>query len=81
MLDQRQKYLKKLPMEAFFTGLINKKIGQAILKETVANPFHRLIGEMLPSELKKLQNKCRNWRFPITGVLGWQQAQVMAGGV
>lgn len=81
LLDQRQKILKRLPMETFFTGLINKKIGQAILKETVANPFHRLIGEMHPSELKKLQMKCRDWRFPITGVLGWQQAQVMAGGV
>lgn len=81
LLGRRRNQLEKLPMESFFTGLLNKKIGQALLKETTAQPFRRLVGEITPPELKKLQEKCRDWRFPVTGALGWQQAQVMAGGV
>ncbi len=81
LLRQRRDSLKALPMEAFFTGLFNKRVGQALLKETVQDPFKRQVADLSQQELAALQGRCRAWRFPITGVLGWNQAQVMAGGI
>jgi len=64
------------PMENFFTGLLHKRIGLALLREAGIRPAAPVseadIGGLLPL--------LTEWRLPVLGVLPFQHAQSTAGG-
>lgn len=67
-------------LEEFFTGMINKRIGQAILKQLDIAPLSRCASDMSDSELEKLIKTLKCWSFNITGTMSWNNAQVTKGG-
>ncbi len=80
MLGARAKMLCDVPLEDFFTGMLNKRVGQAILKTAGAAPLSRPSGSLAPQELKKIASAIKGWRFEIKGTMSWNNAQVTKGG-
>lgn len=80
-LQERRNNLRGLAMEMFFCGMLNKKIGQEILKSAVEETFQRRVDSLTNRELQVLADRIRHWEFPVVGTMSWQQAQVTAGGL
>lgn len=72
--------MKTRTADAYFTGLFAKKIGFELMRGCVADPAKRTIGELTSKELAALAERCRDWRFPVTGTGTYAAAQVTAGG-
>ncbi len=76
--------LKKRPlqtMETYLVGILNKALGQMLLKECDISPLSRSSDSLLDEEIKRIAKKIKCWRFDITGLMPWDNAQVTSGGV
>ena len=69
-----------LPLEEFFTGLLPKRVGQAILKQAGIAPLSRKAVTLGESEVEKLSKMLKHWEFKINGTMSWNNAQVTRGG-
>jgi len=68
------------PMEEFFTGWLNKRIGQTLIKALAfdrAAPWRSLSD----ADVRRLTEALHGWTFTVTGDTGWPNAQTTAGGV
>jgi len=81
ILLERRNSLSHLTMENFFSGLVNKRIGNLIARragiEKLSYPVSRLTDGMLHS----MASLIKDLRFKVAGVNGWENAQVTAGGI
>ena len=81
LLSKRKKNLYHLTMESFFTGLFNKRIGNAVAKksgiEKLSFPVSRLNKEIIWG----ISENIKEFHFDIIGHNGFNNAQVTAGGV
>ncbi len=80
ILYARTAMFPKRPLEEFFTGMLNKRIGQAILKVINAAPLSRTAASLDSSEIDAAAGIIKSWRFDITGTMSWNNAQVTKGG-
>lgn len=80
MLCERCACLYNVPMEDFFTGMLNKRVGQALLKSVGIAPLSRLAATLSEKEIKRLASAIKAWKFKITGTMSWNNAQVTRGG-
>ncbi|MGN0182457.1 MAG: NAD(P)/FAD-dependent oxidoreductase [Candidatus Ornithomonoglobus sp.] len=80
MLYERCAYLYNVPLEEFFTGMLNKRVGQALLKSVGIAPLSRLAATLSEEEIKKIASAIKAWEFKITGTMSWNNAQVTRGG-
>ncbi len=80
MLYERCAHLCNVPLEDFFTGMLNKRVGQAMLKSVGIAPLSRPAADLSGEELKKLAAAIKAWKFKITGTMSWNNAQVTRGG-
>ena len=80
MLEARCAYLINVELAEYFTGMLNKRIGQAVLKTAGAAPLSRTASELTRRELKKIASVIKAWRFNIRGTMSWNNAQVTKGG-
>ena len=71
----------RLPLEQLLGGVLNKRVGLALLKQMGFVSLSRPIGDLSPAALKNICHTVKDWRFTPTGTLGWQQAQATAGGL
>lgn len=79
---QKQKILfKNLTTENLFTGILQKRLGQAILKISGINDFSRLISTLNNDEIKKICGTVKNMKFQVIENCGFEQAQCAKGGV
>jgi predicted flavoprotein YhiN len=82
-LSERREIDPKLEMADYLTGLLNKKLGQAILKRyldqrlTLAAPVARLTDRDLP----EIASLLKSLSIRAVGTRDWTQAQVTAGGL
>ena len=79
-LERRLRTHGAEPVEDALLGLIHRRVQYALLKELGIPPTaaaRTLSGE----QRGRLARTLKDWRFPVTGTLGWEQAQVSAGGV
>ena len=67
-------------LENFFTGMLNKKLGMALLKDAGAAPLSRKACTLGESEIEKLIELIKAWRFRIEGTMSWNNAQTTKGG-
>ena len=81
MITQRAQLYPGETLENALLGLINKKLLSALLKSAEITPTSRTISSLCKQEIRKLAETLKNWRFPITGTLDWEQAQVTRGGI
>lgn len=66
----------------FLTGLIHKKLGQALLRLADPDlPFAAPCAQMSDRLLDSLAGLLQGWELPLTDTTGMEQAQVTAGGV
>ncbi len=81
ILEGRMTALSHLTMENYFTGLLNKRLGNLIARragiEKLSYPVNRLNKELL----WKMTALIKDFRLEITGTKGFANAQVTAGGV
>ena len=82
LLQNRKYKLSHLKLDDFLTGLINKKLGQAIFKncDIVFNNEDG-VSRLDDYDLKRLTKALKAWRFKPSGHSSWSNAQVTAGGV
>ena len=69
-----------IPLESFFVGMLNKRIGQVLLKELGIAPLSRKACTLSEKELQSCVQGIKHWRFRITGTQSWNNAQVTKGG-
>ncbi len=81
ILKARQRAFPTRPLENFLTGLVNKRVGQMLVKWTCNLPLSEPAGTLTESQLSALSEILTGWTLEITGTQGFEQAQVTAGGV
>jgi len=81
LLKERRELLGDAPLESFLTGLVQKKIGQLLLKEALSTKLSRVSGSLNDGELRKIAVMLKHFTLAVKGVQGWKQAQVTAGGI
>jgi predicted Rossmann fold flavoprotein len=67
------------PVSELFTGFMNKRLGQVILKSCGAN-MKSTIGELGNDTLNKTISSIKSLRLKVVGNTGFEHAQVTAGG-
>lgn len=80
LFRQRQQRLAGRKMESFFTGLLHQKLGQLLLR--MANVCPELpVAELSEKQLRSLASLSVRFKAECVEMNGFQQAQVVAGGV
>lgn len=80
MLNSRAAALKERNLEEFFTGLLNKRVGQAVVKLS-GKKLSDKVSDLKISDFKTMANIIKNMEFKVTGTTGFENSQVTAGGI
>ena len=79
-LEKRAKNLSVRPLEEFFTGLLQKRVGQVILKQCGCKLSDT--AESLDSGIiKKIAKTVKSFNFKVIDTTGFVNSQVTAGGI
>jgi len=81
LLSERKKNLYYLTMENFFTGLFNKRIGNAISKKSGIEKLSFPVSMLNKEIIWRMTDNIKEFSFDIIGQNGFNNAQVTAGGV
>lgn len=79
MLKKRKK--RGMKLESYFVGMLNKRLGLALLKYCGITEFSREAQYLTDEEIKKLSDAVKGLELITDGTLSWNNAQVTAGGV
>lgn len=80
MLLERIAANPKLPLESFFVGMLNRRVGQALLKFAGIEPLSRYAMTLSDKEINRICDIIKRWNFNITGTMSWNNAQTTRGG-
>lgn len=80
LFRQRQQLLAGRKMESFFTGLLHQKLGQQLLRMANVRP-ELPVAELSEKQLRSLASLSVRFKAECVEMNGFQQAQVVAGGV
>lgn len=80
LLKERKCDLSARLSDNYLTGLINKKLGQVLLKKA-GIPFNIPVSDISDGDIKNLCNIIKSFDFKITGTTGFNNSQVTAGGI
>ncbi len=81
MLERRAKNLSRLTLENYLNGMLNKRIANCVLKASGLSPLSRSVSSLSDAELKKLCDTICDFKFTVTGLSDWKNAQVTRGGI
>lgn len=70
-----------LPLEQFLTGLVNKKLGQQVLKRCGLGPLSRDSRTLGEADIAVVAKELKGLSLSVRGTTGWERAQVTAGGL
>lgn len=79
-LKVRAKNLSYRSLDEFFTGMLNKRLGQVILK-SCGLALNSKTDALSDNNLKDLAQKIKNFEFKVIGTTGYSNSQVTAGGL
>ena len=79
-LTKRCKDLYYRTADEFFTGFLNKRLGQVILKN-IGVKLTDSVKNLNDSQIKKLASVLKNFEFNVVGTTGFSNSQVTAGGL
>ncbi len=68
-------------LENYFVGMLNKRIGMAVLKKCSIEPLSRMSDTLKDNELSVLSQTIKSFKLKIEGTMSWNNAQVTSGGV
>lgn len=80
LFRQRQQRFAGRKMESFFTGLLHQKLGQQLLRMANVRP-ELPVAELSEKQLRSLASLSVRFKAECVEMNGFQQAQVVAGGV
>lgn len=80
-LQKTGKLFPNLPSSEMLTGLLNKHVGQEVMKHTLPQLREKPVSALKAFQLCAVADTIKDFRFPVTGTMPWQSAQVTAGGV
>ena len=66
--------------EAFLVGTLHKRVIQVLMQQASLQA-KGTAADFTDADLKKLAGSMKDWRFPMAGNTGWQQAQITLGGL
>jgi len=81
LLKTRRRLLAQRALENFLTGLVNKRLGQMLIKWNTGLSLNEKSELLTDEHLSALATALTGWTLEITGTQGFDQAQVTAGGV
>lgn len=79
LLQQRRQIFRGFPLTEFFAGLLNKRVGQAVLK-ACGFPLSQSPETLTDRDCKRIAAMLKAFSFPVTGKTGFANAQATAGG-
>ncbi len=68
-------------LETMLTGLLQKRLGQTLIKAAGLTPLSRSTSSLTPTELERLATVLKGWTLTVVGSAGMNAAQVTAGGI
>lgn len=77
----RAELFSGFPLEQYFTGWLPSRLGMALLKKAGIGPLSRPCSTLAKQEISALAALLADFPLAITGVQGFESAQVTAGGV
>lgn len=80
MISVRVYQNPKITLENFFVGMLNKRVGQALLKYIGIEPLSRYAVTLSDKEIRRICQTIKKWDFNIIGTMSWNNAQVTKGG-
>ncbi len=80
LLQQAQQAISST-LENYLSGLLPKRLGQQLLKHCGITPLSRGIHTLSLAELTLVAKTFKGLTLAVEGTTGWQNAQVMAGGL
>lgn len=81
LIKERMTIRKGETVENLLTGMLNKRLGQAVLKAAGIAPLSRPVSSLMQHEAEILAQLINRWAFETSGTLSWVNAQATAGGV
>ena len=81
LLKKRQEKLSYLTMENYLTGVLNKKLGQLLLKRAGIEKLSFLVSKLDKTMISKIAELIKNYEIKVIETTGFKNAQVTAGGV
>lgn len=79
-LKGRAASFKSRSLDEFFTGMLNKRLGQIIIKAAGLG-LSAKTAELKPRDIKRIASLLKDMRFKITGTTGFANSQVTSGGL
>lgn len=80
MIFERIANRPKITLENFFVGMLNRRVGQALLKFAGAEPLSRYAVTLNEKEVLRICDTIKRWNFKIAGTMSWNNAQTTRGG-
>ncbi len=81
ILDRRKADLCHLTLENYLNGMLNKRIANCVLKASGLSPLSRPVSSLSDDELKKICDTIWDFKFTVTGLGDWKNAQITRGGI
>ena len=81
LLYNNKKLFSDLTIDNLLTGILQKRLGQAVLKESEITDFSRKCSTISDSDIENIVRIIKNMRFPVIENCGFEQAQCALGGV
>lgn len=79
LLTERRSPAKTL--EYYLVGMLNKRVGQTLLKGCGIAPLSKKSSELSRAEIIRIAEAIKAWRFETEGTMSWSNAQATAGGI
>ncbi|MBQ3817064.1 MAG: aminoacetone oxidase family FAD-binding enzyme [Clostridia bacterium] len=79
-LQERKENLKERTLDEFFTGMLNKRLGQTLLKLCGVN-LSQKTDSINKNTIQRLCEYLKCFEFKVTGNMGFINSQVTAGGI
>ncbi|MCQ2454572.1 MAG: aminoacetone oxidase family FAD-binding enzyme [Clostridia bacterium] len=80
LLNYRVSVLRQRKAEEFFTGMLNKRVGQAVIKLS-GIPLAYDVSALRTADIKRLCSIIKNLSFKVISAVGFDNSQVTAGGI
>lgn len=80
-IQNRASILSERPLEDFLSGVVPKRLGQVLIKQANIGALNLSAGDLSLSQCRAIQRMLTGWTLEIKSTLGFDQAQVVCGGV
>lgn len=81
LLSERRSNLSHMTMEQFFSGLLNKRVGNLVSRRAGIQKLSLPVSEISDAQIYEMATHIKSLRFGVEGLNTWKHAQVTAGGI